>query len=169
MAQMKLRQLISAALLLALALVFQSLRFFIPVPPVFTTFLIGSLVNSCILIAVDKANLTGALAIAVVTPFMAYVQQLLLLPLFILPVAIGNSLLAALYWLLRKRPTWVKIGVAAAGKGLVLYGCFALLLSMIAIPQSAAKAILFVMSWPQFVTGVFGGLIAYAVNKRLPS
>jgi len=169
MAQMKLRQLVYAALLLALALVFQSLRFLIPIPPVFTTFLIGSLVNSCIFLAVDTAGLTGAIVIAAVTPVMAYVQQLLLVPLFILPVAAGNSLLAILYWLLRKRLFWVKIGVAAAGKCLLMYVGFSLLLSMVAIPEQAAKAILFIMSWPQLVTAVLGGLISQAVNKRLLS
>lgn len=166
---MKLRQLVQAALLLALTLIFQSLRFIIPVPPVFTTFLIGSLVNSCILIAVNRTSLGGAMMIAIVTPLMAYVQQLLLLPVFIVPVAMGNSLFAVVYWLLRKRRTWVKICVAAAAKGILMYGCFALLLSLLALPEQAAKAILFVMSWPQFITGVFGGFIAYAVNKRLPS
>jgi hypothetical protein len=166
---MKLRQLVLAALLLALAFIFQSLRFILPAPPVFTTFLIGSLVNSCILIAVERASLSGAIMIAIVTPLMAYVQQLLLLPLFIVPVALGNSLFAVVYWLLRKRRTWVRIGVAAATKGILMYSCFAVLLSLLALPEQASKAILFVMSWPQFVTAVVGGLIAYAVNKRLPS
>jgi len=166
---MKLRSLVYAALLLALALVFQSLRFLIPIPPVFTTFLIGSLVNSCIFIAVDTAGLTGAIVIAMVTPIMAYMQQLLLIPLFIVPVAAGNSLLAVLYWFFRKRVTWVKITVAAVGKSILMYSCFLMLLSMIAIPEQAAKAILFVMSWPQVVTGVLGGLIAQMIIKRLVS
>lgn len=165
---MNLRQLVQAALLLALALIFQSLRFFIPIPPIFTTFLIGSLVNSCILIAVDRVSLSGAMIIAIVTPVIAYVQQLLPVPLLILPVAIGNSLFAALYGLLQIQRRWIKIGIAATGKAILMYGCFVLLLSLISIPEQAGKAILFVMSWPQFVTGVLGGLIAYVVNKRLP-
>lgn len=165
---MKLRQLVYTALLLALALTMQSLRFFIPLPAVLTTFLIGSLVNACILIAVDTAQLTGAILIAVVTPVMAYVQQLLLIPLFILPAALGNSFLAILYWLLRRRPTGIRICLAAAGKTILIYGCFVWLLSLLAFPVPIAKALLFVMSWPQFVTGVVGGCMAVILIKRLP-
>lgn len=165
---MNLRQLLYAALLLALALVFQSLRFFIPIPPVFTTFLIGSLVNACILLAVDRAGLLGAVLIAIITPVMAYIQQLLLLPLFILPVAVGNSLFALFYWMLRRQLIVVRLGIAAGGKCIALYGCFVWLFSLITLPEQAVKTILFVMSWPQFITGMLGGWLAIVVHKRLP-
>lgn len=45
------------ALLLALTLVFQSLRFLIPVPVFLSTFLIGTLVNMCLLVAVEEVGM----------------------------------------------------------------------------------------------------------------
>jgi hypothetical protein len=157
-----------AALLLALTLVFQSLRFVLPLPPFASTVLIGSLVNAGLLITVETAGLWPAVIIAVCTPLMAYLQQLLPLPVFILPVAAGNLLYVFLYALLMKR-RWVATISAAIAKSLALYLCFLWLLSHIAIPPKLAGSLLFIMSWPQLLTGIAGGMIAMLIVKRLAS
>ena len=45
------REVVRAALLLALLLVVQSLRFVVPLPPFISMFAIGTLVNACLLIS----------------------------------------------------------------------------------------------------------------------
>lgn len=50
------REVVRAALLLALLLVVQSLRFVVPLPPFVSMFAIGTLVNACLLISLEVAG-----------------------------------------------------------------------------------------------------------------
>jgi len=154
-------------LLLALTLVFQSLRFIIPIPVFLSTFLIGSLVNACLLVAVETVGAQPALLIAILTPIVAYFQQLLPLPIFIIPVALGNAIYIGVFSIGEKWNSWLRLGVAASSKMVFMYVVFSWLLTLIAIPVKLATSLLLVMSWPQFVTGVAGGILASIIKKRL--
>jgi hypothetical protein len=166
--QQKMKNLTRTGLLLALTLVFQSLRFLIPLPPRMSTFLIGSLVNAALLIALLALGMRSALLIACVTPVVAWLQQLLPLPVFILPVAVGNSLYIWLFSRLRRAgPEWLAVGSAALGKAAFFFLAFRGLLSVLELPPALSTAILFVMGWPQLVTGLVGGFIAIYAWRRL--
>lgn len=155
------------ALLLAITLIFQSLRFFIPIPPLFSTFLVGTLVNATLLIAVKSAGLLPALFLSVIAPLVAYFQQLLLLPVFIAPVAAGNILYVGVYSLLQPKGELIAAGFAASAKTLLLYLAFIWLLGWVNVPAKIATGLLFAMSWPQLVTALTGAAIAQTVSKRL--
>lgn len=162
------KNLTRTGLLLALTLVFQSLRFLIPLPPWMSTFLIGSLVNAALLVALQALGMRSALLIACVTPVVAWLQQLLPLPVFILPVAVGNSLYIWLFCRLRRAgPEWLAVGSAALGKAAFFFLAFRGLLSVLELPPALSTAILFVMGWPQLVTGLVGGFIAIYAWRRL--
>lgn len=161
------RILTRTALLLSLTLIFQSLRFFIPVPPFLSTFLIGSLVNASLLIAAEKAGLWPAVIIASIAPVVAYFQQLLPLPVFIVPVALGNITYIVLFLVILRWNRLLSIVSATIGKTGLLYGIFAWLLTFVAIPPKLAAGIMLAMSWPQLVTGVFGGILASLAIKRI--
>ena len=162
------KNLTRTGLLLALTLVFQSLRFLIPLPPWMSTFLIGSLVNAALLVALQALGMRSALLIACVTPVVAWLQQLLPLPVFILPVALGNSLYIWLFSRLRRAgPEWLAVGSATLGKAAFFFLAFRGLLSMLELPPALSAAILFVMGWPQLVTGLIGGFIAIYAWRRL--
>ncbi len=162
------KNLTRTGLLLALTLVFQSLRFLIPLPPWMSTFLIGSLVNAALLVALQALGMRSALLIACVTPVVAWLQQLLPLPAFILPVAVGNSLYIWLFSRLRRAgPEWLAVGSAALGKAAFFFLAFRGLLSILELPPALSTAILFVMGWPQLVTGLVGGFIAIYAWRRL--
>jgi hypothetical protein len=155
------------ALLLSLTLVFQSLRFIIPIPVFLSTFLIGSLVNACLLVAVETVGIRLALVIAIITPITAYLQQLLPLPIFILPVALGNAIYIGMFFIGKRWNLWLGIALAAVSKMLFMYASFTWLLTLIAIPVKLATGLLLVMSWPQLVTGVIGGSVAVIIKRRL--
>lgn len=155
------------ALLLALTLLFQSLRFIIPIPAFLSTFLIGSLVNACLLVAADTVGLRNTMVIVFLAPIVAYFQQLLPLPLFILPVALGNAIYIGVHILGRQWRDSLRIGIGAFSKFVFMYVAFSWLLTLVALPDKLAKSLLLVMSWPQVVTGIIGGIIASVINKRL--
>ncbi len=161
------RILTRTALLLSLTLIFQSLRFFIPVPPFLSTFIIGSLVNASLLIAAEKAGLWPAVIIASIAPVVAYFQQLLPLPVFIVPVALGNIAYIILFLIVLRWNRLLSIVSATIGKSGLLYGIFAWLLTFIAIPPKLAAGIMLAMSWPQLVTGIFGGILASLAVRRI--
>ncbi len=156
-----------AALLLALTIVFQSLRLIIPVPPFFTTFVIGSLVNACLLVALETAGLGAAAVIALVAPAVAYLQGLLFLPVFVPPVALGNLLYILLFRAALARGRVFAIGLAAAGKSAFLFAAFAWLLTLVAVPAPLAAGLMFAMGWPQLFTTIMGGILATIVCRRL--
>ncbi len=156
------------ALLLALMLIFQSLRFFIPIPPLFSTFLIGTLVNASLIIGLHTAGLFSALLLSVIAPLVAYFQQLLLLPVFIIPVAAGNIVYVSIMFLLEKRNVRLAAVIAASGKTFVLYTAFFWLLnSWLNLPPQIVSGLLFVMSWPQLVTALAGIVLAVVLRRRL--
>jgi hypothetical protein len=155
------------ALLLALALLFQSIRLLIPIPPFLSTFLIGSLMNSCFLIAADMVGAGPAIVLVSLVPIVAYFQQVLPLPIFIIPVALGNAIFIGIFLIGKKQKYWMKILAAAAGKSIFMYVAFSWLLTFIAIPAKIAAGLLFIMSWPQFITGIMGGILAGMIKRRL--
>jgi hypothetical protein len=161
------RLLTRAALLLALTLLFQSLRFIVPLPVFLSTLLIGTLVNACLLIAAEAIGFRAALMIGVIAPVVAYMQQLLPLPVFVLPVAAGNIIYVTLFLIVLRWNRWLGIATAAVGKTLLLYSMFAWMLTWVAIPPQLATGLLFVMSWPQLITTVAGGLLATVVVHKI--
>ena len=156
-----------AALLLALTILFQSLRLFIPMPAVFSTFLIGSLVNACLLVTIDTVGLWPALMIGAAAPVVAWFQQLLPVPVFIFPVAFANLIYVTIFFALRGNMPWFGLVVAATAKTLLLTMSITWLLTFVNLSPQVSAAIVFVMSWPQFVTAIIGGLLAHYVTKRL--
>lgn len=145
-----------AALLLALAVAFQSLRLLIPVPLAVNMFVIGSLVNACLILAVWKTRVSYALGMAWITPWIAYMQGQLPFIFFVLPVSLGNSLFVLWWYRWRAKRTIVTAVGGAMVKMAALYGGFVCLFMFVAVPKAVQMVILFSMSWPQVVTGVLG-------------
>jgi len=157
------------ALLLALTLLFQSLRLVIPLPVFMSTLLIGTLVNACLLIAAEAIGVRAALAISIMAPIVAYMQQLLPLPVFIVPVLAGNAAYVLLFLAVFRWRRWLAVITAGVGKMVILYSCFAWMLTWLAVPAPIASGLLFVMSWPQLVTSICGGFLAGIVVRRIGS
>lgn len=161
------RTLSRAGLLLALTLLFQSLRMIMPLPPFLSIFIIGTLVNTCLIIAARTVGIKLAAAIAVLAPIIAYFQQLLVLPVFIIPVAIGNVTYITLFKTGIKKGPLKALLAAALAKASILYLCFQYIMLIVEFPSPVAKGIMMIMSWPQFVTALLGGLVAIYVIRRL--
>lgn len=160
------QQLTRSAVLLALLIVFQSLRLIIPIPSFLSIFIIGSLVNTILIIAVLIIDIGPTFTIGVIAPAVAYLQGFLPMPVFIVPIALGNWTIAGAYYVLRRTPV-SGIIIGAVGKSLLLYISFYFLLNFITIPEKAAKTILFTMSWPQLITGLCGGFLALAAADKI--
>jgi len=165
---MELKQMTRLALLVALMLIFQSLRLLLPVPPFVSVFVIGSLVNACLLAAVETAGWRLALVPAVVAPVVAYMQQLLPLPVLIPPIAAANGAYALGYNVLSGRSRLWAVVLATGAKFAVVYLMVRGVLAHIQLPEKAAAILMMTLGWPQIITGLAGGILYLAIRRRLP-
>lgn len=155
------------ALLLALMLLFQSLRLYLPMPVFISAYIVGSLVNACLLLATAALGPKPASALAVVAPVIAYLQQALPLPFLILPVATANLAYIGGYLLTSSRGSWPAITAAATAKFIILYLTVTILIEYLGVTGRPAAVLTLLLGWPQWITGLGGGVIFFAVHRRL--
>lgn len=150
----KINTLIRAAILLAVALVFQ----FVKMGQLVT----GSGINAVLIIAAQVCGLPWAAAIGLITPFMAVVlgvtppAMIVVVPY----IVCGNVLYVLTYSLLKKRSRILGVGVAALLK-------FGLLYSVVNYFLSVKPPIKLALSFPQLLTALIGGTIALIILKVL--
>ena len=156
------KTLVRGAMLIALTVVLESLRLFIPLPPMASMFFIGTLVNMMLAVTVRLAGLKPALLAVVLLPFFAYLQGQLPIPLLI-PVVIGGNAVFVLicHW------AWHRgLMLAPLAKTICMFTSSLVLLKVLALPEKMVFAIGFMMGWPQMVTGICGILLARLITKR---
>lgn len=154
-----------AALFLAAAIAIQSIRLVFPmIPGPVNMFLIGSLVNAVLLVAVCVTKQGWTAAIGFVLPVAAFLQGHLPVAPMIPIVGAGNALFAWLGWRLwTHRTVWAAPFVKAA----LLYGGTRLVTDLLGLPDALAAALSFMMGWPQIVTGCLGIFLARLLLGRL--
>ncbi len=167
------------AILLALTLAFQSLRAIIPkvtVPGMgdLDQYIIGSLVNACLIIAAITVGAGGGIVISILAPVIALLQGEIAFPILVPFVSLGNAAIVICVALLYEKN---KIGSFAAGiiaKFLCLYITIVYVALPLIVPQLQGpkaqlvpKMLSFKFSWPQLVTATIGSIIASAVLPLL--
>ena len=85
-------------LILAVTLILQGLRLVIPIPPQVSMFVVGSLVNACLIVAVLTVGRRAGLVVAACTPVFAWLEGMLPFFPFVFPVALGNSFYVWAAW-----------------------------------------------------------------------
>lgn len=162
---MSTKMIVRTAILLALTILFQTLGRFIPLGQ-FNQFIVGPLVNACLLIAAAYTGLAGGAVVSVLSPFGAILTGAVI-PLPFAPfIAVGNFILVLFYVLLKKRPIPAVI-TGAALKFAFLWASILIFVGFMKIPGQKATLLIASFSWPQLVTALIGGAIALAVLKAL--
>lgn len=166
---MNIKRLSRTALLLALVFVFQSLRIYLPMPVFVSVYIIGSLVNACLLLAATTLGPKPAWVLAAVAPVIAYLQQVLPLPVLIMPVTAANLAYIGGYLLFASRSGLMAVAVAAAAtaKFIILYLTVTILIQYLGIAGKPAAILTLLLGWPQWITGFCGGVIFFAVRRRI--
>ena len=173
----QIKQLVTTAVLLALSIVFQNLRLLLGVNPA-STYVIGSLVNICLILAAVMVNVWAGLAISVASPLFALLQGHAQAPM--LPwIMLGNGVLVVIFALLavpgyRKGGKAALLAWAVAGVvGVLIKFCViaagnALVLSA---KQGTAFAAMLVAGGTaqvqQIITGLIAVVLTYLVLPQL--
>jgi len=147
MPQTNIRRISRTAILLAVALVFQMGGF-----PQFIT---GPLVNTVLYLAAMIVGWQGGMLIGILTPVIASMRGILPPPLTpLIPfIVLGNATLVILFFWLQAKNKIVGIIVASLVKFLLLVSAVKLLVQ---VPPVIAQ----MMSLPQLITALAGGVIA---------
>lgn len=149
------RLVVASAILLAFVTAFQALGLPQPVT--------GPVVNATLFVAAWTVGPLFGAAIGFLTPAVALWRGILAAPLAPLVPFIGvaNAALVLLGHYLRPVHVAAAIGVAAVVKWAILS---AAVRTLVTVPPPVALA----MQWPQLLTALAGGLVAWAVWRALP-
>jgi hypothetical protein len=133
----------------------------------------GPLVNALLILTVEWGSVSQAICVGMVTPMGAALRGILPLPLLVMIpfISLGNAILAGSYGFLRQRNRWLGLAVGASAKALFLYSTSMVMvarpfhLEMGGRDQAVVmpEAFLTMMSWPQWVTAMAGGLLAFGI------
>lgn len=159
------KETVRAALLLALMIVFQSLRLFVPLPPFISMFLVGSIINACLLLTIEFSTLRAGVIIACLAPVIAFMQQALPLPIFILPVALTNVCYLTSYKALAEKNYIAAIVTASIVRMLTLYLASSAIFAVFKFQSELENILRIAMSWPQLITGILGGVLTITIVR----
>lgn len=163
------------ALLLALALLFQSLRsvlpkVMIPVIGELDQYVIGSLVNTVLILAAVTVGLSGGIAISILTPVIALMQGEIAFPVMTPFVALGNIALVVFVAILYKKSKITSFVTGIIAKFITLYLTINFIVIPIITPELPAEragvvsALLsFKFGYPQIITATIGSIIAFSL------
>ncbi len=128
----------------------------------------GPMVNAVLIITTVLIGPMEAVLIGLMPSTIALVAGLLPLPLALMVpfIMIGNAVLVATFYYLYKRNFLLAIGIAAFLKFAFLHESVTLIMSKLLKQEIVAKLAV-MMSWPQFVTAVIGGGVAYLILKNI--
>lgn len=124
------KTLVRGAMLIALTVVLQSLRLFIPLPPMASMFFIGTLVNMMLAVTVRLTGLKPALLAVVLLPFLHICRAAANTAL--IPVVIGGNAVFVLicHW------AWHRgLMLAPLAKTICMFTSSLVLLKVLALPE----------------------------------
>jgi hypothetical protein len=139
----------------------------------YNNFIVGPLVNACLLVSTSIVGIWAGVFIALAAPFGAILTGAAV-PLPFAPfIAIGNFLIVLGFYLLMKRSQIAGVIVGSLVKFGFLWGAIYLMIPVITAGKPAKAAVqmtnslMFTFSWPQLVTALIGGALALIVLKTV--
>ena len=158
----KIRMLTRTAVLLAVVVVVQMVGRSLPN----NSFIVGPLVNMCLLIAAMTAGIGGGLAISVLTPFTSLIGNNAPIAAALLPfapfIAVSNVILVLVFYFLYNKNKYIGVVCAAILKFIFLFLSVRLFVNIFDFPKFAKNLVL-LFSWPQLITALIGGFVALPI------
>ena len=131
-------------------------------PLVKQQFIVGPIVNATLFISAATLGTAGAIMVGLVPSVISI--SVGLLPAILAPVIpfimISNALLVSVFVILKKRNFFLGIVVAAILKYIFLYATSSVVISLL-LKKEVASQVSLMMSWPQLVTALAGGVLAW--------
>jgi len=128
----------------------------------------GSIVNAVLFISTAYLGIAAGIMIGFLPSLFSAMSGLLPIPLLpMIPyIILSNAILVVCFGLLRKRNYIFSVITASFIKFLFLFSASSYIVSFF-IKKPLPTPIIIMMSWPQLVTALIGGLLAYVVLKKI--
>ena len=128
----------------------------------------GTIVNATLIIGVSLLGARDGLIIGLIPSSFALATGLL--PPVLAPmvpfIILGNAILVLTFAYLSKFNYWVGVLVGGVLKFAFLYGFSSVVIGLL-INKQVASSVAQMMSWPQLVTAIAGGIVAFGVIKMV--
>jgi len=155
------------ALILALTVGFQSLGSFLPIPPLASNLLIGSLVNASLAAAAVLAGTWSRMVISAAVPVAALMQQHIAFPWLVPIIAGGNAVYVLLFGWWYNRNRGAAVALASVAKFLLIFLLVSTAVDILVVPRPAAGDLRLMFGWPQLVAAILGGAAVIPVVRRV--
>ncbi len=128
-------------------------------------FLVGPMVNAILFIVTVLLGPKKAYWVALIpSPIALAVGQLPFILLPMLPfIMLGNCLMVFVFSKFFKKNYWSGVALGSGAKFLLLFGVSQLFIATTVIKSGFASSVALMMSWPQLVTALAGGVIAWVI------
>lgn len=148
----KITALIVFALLLGIAIV---------APLSGNQFITGTIVNASLFIAVALLGIKSGLLVGMIPSTVALATGLL--PPVLAPmipfIITGNAVLVMTFGYLKNRNLWAAVIAGSVLKFILLWGTSSTVINLL-MNQQVSDKVAWMMSWPQLVTALLGGIVA---------
>lgn len=128
----------------------------------------GSVVNAVLFISTAVLGIQNAILIGLIPSVIAL--SVGLLPVVLAPmipfIMIANSILIITFGYLKEKKYWLAVISASFLKFLFLFSTSSIVVNLL-LKKEIASSIAIMMSWPQLLTALIGGLLAYLFLKAL--
>lgn len=128
----------------------------------------GPIVNATLFIAAATLGAQSAILVGLIPSMIALSAGFL--PPVLAPmipfIMLSNAILIMTYTYLAKNNYWLNIAVGSTLKFLFLFATSAIVINLL-LQKEIAQQVALMMSWPQLVTALAGGIIAYPIIKLL--
>jgi len=125
-------------------------------------FITGSIVNATLLIAVALLGMRDGILIGLIPSSIALATGLL--PVVLAPmipfIIVGNAIMVVIFGYLRDKNYWLALASGSVLKFAFLFGTSSIVANLL-INEQLTEKVAVMMSWPQLVTALAGGLLAY--------
>lgn len=163
----KTEMLTRSAILLGLAILCQSIRLIIPMPPFVSVFIVGVLVNAILALSTYELGVKNTFLISFVLPFVSYMQGQLPVILFIPVIIAGNGVYIVVLNLLKGNNIYVY--GAALLKAVVIYLGVYLASIFVELPPIIMNTLAITFGYAQIFTGCVGIVLARIAIRFLHS
>ncbi|MFH1533314.1 MAG: ECF transporter S component [Nitrospirota bacterium] len=128
----------------------------------------GPIVNATLFIAAATLGAQSAILVGLIPSIIALSSGLL--PPVLAPmipfIMLSNAILIMTYSHLAKQNYWLNIALASTIKFLFLFATSSVVINLL-LQKEIADTVALMMSWPQLVTALAGGIIAYPIIKLM--
>jgi hypothetical protein len=131
-------------------------------------FITGTIVNATLIIGVYLLGSRDGLLIGLIPSSLALATGLLspVLAPMIPFIIVGNAILILTFAYFSKFNYWAGVIIGSVLKFAFLYGTSTIVIGLL-LNKQAAPAVAQMMSWPQLVTALAGGMMAFGIIKLL--